>query len=43
MCLFGGRKKAAMGVDDTIKWIIWIAILIVAGLGVRMVVSNAIG
>jgi hypothetical protein len=36
-------KKAAVGVDDTIKWIIWIAILIVAGLGIRMIVSKAIG
>lgn len=42
MCLLKG-KKAAVGVDDTIKWIIWIAILIAAVAGVRMIVSKAIG
>lgn len=43
MSLFGIRKKAAVGIDDTIKWIIWIAILIVAGFGVREIVTKAIG
>lgn len=43
MRLFGVSKKAEVGIDDTIKWIMWIAILIVAGLGVRMIVSKAIG
>lgn len=43
MSLFGASKKAEVGVDDTIKWIIWIAILAAAGFGIRMIVSKAIG
>jgi len=43
MSLLGVKKKAAVGVDDTIKWIIWIGILVAAGLAVRMIVSKAIG
>ena len=43
MRLFGIKKKAEVGVDDTIKWIIWIAILVAAGFSVRMIVSKAIG
>ena len=36
-------KKGSVGVDDTIKWVIWIAILVVAGIGIKMIVSKAIG
>jgi len=43
MRLFGVRKKAEVGIDDTIKWIILIAILVVAGIGVGRIVSRAIG
>ena len=37
------KKKGSIGVDDTIMWIIWIAVLVVAGIGVKMIVSKAIG
>ena len=35
--------RAAIGVDDTIKIIIYIAILISAGFAVKMIVSKIIG
>ena len=35
--------KATIGVDDTIKWIIYIAILISAGFAVQLIVSKIIG
>ena len=37
------NNKATVGVDDTIKWIIYIAILISAGFAVKMIVSKIIG
>ncbi len=35
--------KATIGVDDTIKIIIYIAILVSAGFAVKMIVSKMIG
>lgn len=36
-------KKATIGVDDAIKGIIYIAILVSAGFAVKMIVSKIIG
>jgi len=37
------NSKATIGVDDAIKMIIYIAILISAGFAVKMIVSKMIG
>ena len=36
-------SKATIGVDDTIKMIIYIAILVSAGFAVKMIVSKIVG
>ncbi len=43
MILLGLKKRAVVSVDQTIRWIIWIAVLIASGLAVRAIVSNAVG
>jgi len=37
------NNKATIGVNDAIKWIIYIAILISAGFAAKMIVSKMIG
>ncbi|MFH1521757.1 MAG: hypothetical protein ABIF18_02250 [archaeon] len=43
MILSRFNSRATVGVDDTIKWIIYIAILASAGFAVKMIVSKVIG
>lgn len=34
------NKKGAMVDDETISWILWIAVLVAVGIGIKIVVSR---